>query len=182
MHDSEQAQEFLTKARRIEDSYMQQKAWSMNDMAFGTRVDGLSQMDEHDAVMVLSGSTGRLGEILSANSKSSTMLGLQRVVLTGRYLQSLFPSPVSGWVQEQLEGFVWSGECGMMDTPMLMPVLTGAGALIPVVMHLKEHPPEHEGAPPQFMLVLKPVASSCDMVVFDDAVRCVVVCKRHSLP
>jgi hypothetical protein len=170
MHDSEQAQEFLTKAARIEESYLQQKAWSMNDMAFGTRVDGLSQMDEHDAVLVLSGATNRLGEILSANTKSSTMLGLQRVVLMGRPLSSLFPSPVSSWIASEVESFAWSGECSVIDTPMLMPVLTGNGSLIPAVMHLKEHPPEVEGGAPQLMLVLKPVTSNSEIALFDGKV------------
>jgi hypothetical protein len=121
--------------------------------------------------LVLSGAATRLGEILSANTKSSTMLGLQRVVLMGRSLSSLFPPPVSGWMSSEVESFAWSGECSVIDTPMLMPVLTGNGSLIPVVMHLKEHPPEVEGGAPQLMLVLKPVTSNSEIALFDARVR-----------
>lgn len=59
-------------------------------------------MDEHDAIMIVYGGVNRLGEITSVNSKSSLMLGMQRVVLTGRYLHSLFPAPLSAWIQQQV--------------------------------------------------------------------------------
>ena len=167
MHDTEQADEFLQKARRVEESFLQQKTWSMSDMSFGSRVDGLAHMDEHDAVMVVCGSPARLGEIVSANTKSSTMLSIQRVVLTGRSLSSLFPPPVSNWIQAQLELFVESGDCFIINNPILMPVLTGGNVLIPVVMHLKEHPPEIPGSPPELMVVFKPVVHSSEIAMFD---------------
>lgn len=172
MHDSDQSQEFLTKARRLEESYMAAKACSVGDsVCFGAPVDTSSQMDEHDAVLVLSGAASRLGEITSVNAKSSTMLSLQRVVLLGRYVHSLFPAPVSGWVAGQLESFAARGECYLMDNPVVMPVLTGAGVLVPAVLHLKPHPPECEGSHPQLMLVLKPVATTAELAMFDTQVR-----------
>ena len=79
MHDSDGAVEYEMRARRIEESVSKNRAWGTAGIVLGSRVDGLGQMDEHDAVVILSGGVGRLGNIITANSKVSTLFGVQRV-------------------------------------------------------------------------------------------------------
>jgi PAS domain-containing protein len=170
MHDGDLAEEYFTRARRVEESVSLRGAWEAKTFAFGTRVDGVSHMDEHDAVLVITGAPRRLGEIVSANTKSAAMLCYQRVVLIGKYMHTLFPAPLSRWIQSELDTLAATGQCFIIENPMLMPVITSNGVLIPVVFHLKQHIPEAAGCPPQLMLVLKPVASDCEIVICDDSV------------
>lgn len=59
---------------------------------------------------------------------------------------------------------------------MLLPVLTGSSVIIPIVMHLKEHPPEEEGSSPLLMVVFKPVTANSAIALFDTEVSHIAVC------
>lgn len=167
MHDSEQAEDYLTRARRLEESYAHHKALSLNDLPFGARLESAAtHMDDQDGMVSVRFYGPASGEILTANGKAAMLLGMQKMEVVGRMLHTLFPPPICDWVQLQLDTFQATGDCFFIDNPILLPLLTSVGALLPALVHLKESPPENGGDPPALVLQFKAVSHTNEIALF----------------
>ena len=69
------------------------------------------ELDEQNAIVVVSGAPESIGEIVSVNSRTLSLLGLQRITTIGRNIGSMFPGACGEWLLAQLKGAVSSAWC-----------------------------------------------------------------------
>jgi PAS domain-containing protein len=158
--DLERATELDNKADRIEDKHTRTEIKPVELVCIGAREESLSAMNEHNAVVTMTGELRRYGEITDANVVASRLFGRARSDMIGQSLATLFPEPLGNVydtaVLDYLSPHTRNDSLGHAH---LSVAITAGGWLKPVRISVQESAGSELDSTPCISMVLQPAPS-----------------------